>query len=66
MNKGSKKVYAVYKGDEFKGVGTAPELAKQLGFKIADIYNMFRRYKKPRTPLETTQEYIAIILEDDE
>ena len=66
MSRVAKKEYAVYKGEQFIGIGTAPKLAEQLGVKPIDIYIMHNRYKNPRTPLETTQEYIAIILEDDE
>lgn len=38
MRKKSKKVYALYKGEECLGIGTKYELSEQLGVKPYTIY----------------------------
>lgn len=56
-------VYALYKGDEFIGVGTAEELAEMLGVKPSTVdwysYPIAKQRNKGKCK-------IAIILDDEE
>lgn len=59
-----KKIYAVYKGDEFLTHGTAEECAKVLDTTINAIrmYASKRAHKRARKRFETTT--VAIVLDE--
>lgn len=69
MKKGEKmkklQQYALYKGEKLLGMGTARELAKQLGIKVDSIYFLQTpTYRKRREKGKNNR--VLIRIEDDE
>ena len=60
------KEYAVYKGDELLGVGTAEELAEKFGVRPRTIKNWSCPSFQKRGTGERGGNKIAILLEDDD
>lgn len=59
-----KKIYAIYKGDEFVDLGTKKELAERLNLKEATISFLVSPFRKERVKVKKNL-LIAIRIEDD-
>lgn len=57
--------YAVYKGDEFLGIGTAKELAEILKVKVETIKFYSTTSYQKRIKKENHNRLISVKLEDD-
>lgn len=57
----SKAVYAIYKGDEFVDVGTAPELSERTGLSVS----LLRWYSSPCWARRSGGRGVVVIKVDD-